>query len=190
LTQLEASKALGLDIPDTLVTNCKSDLLKFYTSHNQIIVKDIRYPVNIKSEKGELTSTGVKIVSQEMLNNLEEQFAISLFQSCIQKEYEIRLFFFDDCYFPMAIFSQSNKKTSVDFRNYDDEKPNRCVPVQIPNDVIEKIKEFNKIYDIATRFAPCIPERSALKVVQTKKTLKSIWRFFLLNYLFVTAEGF
>jgi hypothetical protein len=66
LTQLEASKSVGLDIPDTLVTNCKSHLLKFYTSHNTIIVKDIRYPVNIKSEKGELTSIGVKIASCKM----------------------------------------------------------------------------------------------------------------------------
>lgn len=150
LTQLEIAKYIGLNIPNTLVTNVKKDLLIFFKENINIIVKDIRYPVNINTNLGTITSTGVKLVNQKMLDSLDNKFAVSLFQSYIKKEYEIRLFFFDNRYYPMAIFSQENEKTSIDFRNYDEQKPNRCVPVQLPSELLEKIKKFNKVYDINT----------------------------------------
>jgi len=44
----------------------------------------------------------------------------------------------------MAIFSQSDAKTKVDFRNYNDEKPNRMVPYKLPCDIEKKIDVFMK----------------------------------------------
>ena len=49
-------------------------------------------------------------------------------QEYIEKQFEIRVFFFNEMLFSMAIFSQNDMKTKVDFRNYNSERPNRCIP--------------------------------------------------------------
>ncbi|MNQ59911.1 hypothetical protein D3C85_741740 [compost metagenome] len=45
------------------------------------------------------------------------------------------------CY-SMAIFSQNNEKTKLDFRNYDKENPNRLVPYKLPEIVENRICDF------------------------------------------------
>lgn len=40
----------------------------------------------------------------------------------------------------MAIFSQNDDQTKVDFRNYNINKPNRNVPFMLPNELESKIK--------------------------------------------------
>ncbi|MBK7690075.1 MAG: hypothetical protein IPJ31_02800 [Bacteroidetes bacterium] len=60
--------------------------------------------------------------------------------SCFQvrsKKIEIRTFFLLGKFYSMAIFSQQNEKTKIDFRHYDFERPNRTVPFKLPV-VIEK----------------------------------------------------
>ena len=44
----------------------------------------------------------------------------------------------------MAIFSQSNEQTKVDFRKYDEEKPNKCEPFQLPKTIEENLKKVFK----------------------------------------------
>ena len=39
----------------------------------------------------------------------------------------------------MAIYSQQNKSTSIDYRRYDQTDPNRCVPFELPNDIKQSI---------------------------------------------------
>ena len=70
---------------------------------------------------------------------MSDSFFPSLFQEQIQKKYELRIFYIDKRFFSMAIFSQSNKKTLTDFRNYDFEKPNRNVPYKLPKHIEEKL---------------------------------------------------
>ena len=42
-------------------------------------------------------------------------------------------------FFAGAMFTQANPKTRVDFRNYDDEKPTRIIPFELPNYIREKL---------------------------------------------------
>lgn len=42
----------------------------------------------------------------------------------------------------MAIFSQNNKKTDIDYRNYDKDRPNRCIPFNLPEEIKEKLIQF------------------------------------------------
>lgn len=75
--------------------------------------------------------------------NLEKietnSFAVSLVQNYIEKKYELRVFYFEKLFYTMAIFSQNDSKTSVDFRNYNKEKPNRTVPYKLPYEVEQKL---------------------------------------------------
>jgi glutathione synthase/RimK-type ligase-like ATP-grasp enzyme len=42
--------------------------------------------------------------------------------------------------YSMAIFSQLDEQTKIDFRNYNYEKPNRCVPYKLPDYIEVKIE--------------------------------------------------
>ncbi len=50
----------------------------------------------------------------------------------------------------MAIFSQNNAKTNIDFRNYDTENPNRTVPYKLSNKMNEKIDNLMKLLGLNT----------------------------------------
>ena len=150
ITQLLYAKEIGIDVPDTLVTNNKSELLSFFRKCNQIIVKDIRYPVYINIDSDVLLSKGVKRVMLEDIQTLEDLFSPMLFQKEILKKFEVRVFFFQEKYYAMAIFSQDDEKTKLDYRNYNRENPNRNVPVILPQILIEKLKLLMKKYDLNT----------------------------------------
>jgi glutathione synthase/RimK-type ligase-like ATP-grasp enzyme len=60
----------------------------------------------------------------------------------------------------MAIFSQKNKKTKIDFRNYDDELPNRNVPYQLPKSVEGKLIQMLDFLDYTTGSIDLIKTKS------------------------------
>jgi ATP-GRASP peptide maturase of grasp-with-spasm system len=74
------------------------------------------------------------------LCNVSDVFFPSYIQDYIEKKYEIRVFFLNNEFWSMAIFSQNDPTTDVDFRNYNREKPNRTIPFCLPIDIQEKIK--------------------------------------------------
>jgi ATP-GRASP peptide maturase of grasp-with-spasm system len=135
------AKEVGLKIPDTLVTTSKIELSDFLNK-NISISKDIRYSVEIKTKKGFISSCGTFIIQKRDLNMLDDYFAPILVQKHIEKEFEIRVFFFKDKLYPMAIFSQNDEKTKIDFRNYNNEKPNRCIPFILPKKIKKKVIDF------------------------------------------------
>lgn len=42
-------------------------------------------------------------------------------------------------FWSMAILSQNDEQTQIDFRNYNNEKPNRNVPYNLPDEIKKKI---------------------------------------------------
>jgi ATP-GRASP peptide maturase of grasp-with-spasm system len=66
-------------------------------------------------------------------------FMYSLFQHKIEKKFEIRTFFLNGSFYSMAIFSQGDNKTSLDFRRYNRSFENRKVPFQLPEIIEEKL---------------------------------------------------
>ena len=50
----------------------------------------------------------------------------------------------------MAIFSQLDTQTELDFRNYNREKPNRNIPFKLPLKMQEKLLKFIKIMHLDT----------------------------------------
>ncbi len=148
LTQLLCAKKNGLVIPETIITNSKEELLSFYNKHKNIITKDLRYPVNIRNNEIQYTSKGIMQVTKEMILSLDDVFAPMLFQKKTEKQFEVRVFFFKEKYYSMAIFSQSNSKTVLDYRNYDESNPNRNVPINLPNNLLQKIKQFTTDYEL------------------------------------------
>ncbi len=136
----EAGK-IGFKIPDFLVTDNIDSLKQFLKKHETCIVKPLS-ECSTYTTNNTLFKMLTELITKDTLNSLPKKFFPSLFQNCVDKKYEIRVFFVDNKCYSMAIFSQSNDKTTTDFRNYDYVKPNRTVPYKLPLIEEEKIIKF------------------------------------------------
>lgn len=144
---LKSAVDSGLKIPNTIVTNNKKDFLGFIEEGKRYITKSLYRSPYIETYDSTYYGNGTIEID---IANLSENFAPSLVQEYIEKEIEIRVFFIEDVFYSMAIFSQNNEKTMIDFRNYDIKKPNRNTPFVLPNEISEKIKAFIQKIDCNT----------------------------------------
>ena len=126
----------GLTIPDTLVVNNKKSLSFF--EDKELITKAVGDFHGIQNGY----SYGI-MTNKISLNEIEfDDFHHTLFQNRIDKSFELRIFFFNNTFYSSAIFSQSNKKTEIDFRNYDFENPNRVIPYKLPEKIEQKLRQL------------------------------------------------
>lgn len=146
LTVLKKAKLLGLNIPDTLVTCKKVEFNSFKNTNNKLITKAISNATGVKVE-GKLFK-GYTAEVQEIPSEVGDSFFISLFQKNIDKEIEIRSFYLGNKIWSMAIFSQLDETTSIDFRNYNFEKPNRTVPFKLSYEIETKLIELANFFDL------------------------------------------
>lgn len=127
LNVLNIAQGLGLMIPDTLVCDSKKDLMEFYIKHSgAIVTKSIGDPTSFYKYNFHCNTSTVDIC------NYPEIFSLSLFQQMVLKYVELRIFYFNKKFFSSAIFSQSNEKTKIDLKNYDDGNQNKIVPFKLP----------------------------------------------------------
>jgi ATP-GRASP peptide maturase of grasp-with-spasm system len=134
IEQLRAAELAGMEVPDYLITTSRVDAQSFLKQHGAIITKVIHMPLFFINE-GIMAPTYTISLGSSDLEQLPEYFSESLFQVMIPKRYEIRTFYLDGRTYSMAIFSQNDDQTKVDFRRYNQEKPNRNVPYQLPQAV-------------------------------------------------------
>ena len=152
-TQIDVNKLVVLDIarqsdlaaPVTMVFTRKTDLMQVMEHYGALITKAMGNGLDLDSLDGKVHYTlYTEEVRPEHLDDLPDTFAPTLFQQKIDKAYEIRIFYLDGHCYAMAIFSQRNAQTSVDFRHYDKQVPNRNVPYTLPKDVERKIRTLMK----------------------------------------------
>jgi ATP-GRASP peptide maturase of grasp-with-spasm system len=141
---LNIAKSVGLNIPDTLITMDKSDLISFQNKHPRIISKAISENVHFSDSNYHFFYPNA-IVEKVHLKEIPNRFQPTLFQQYIDKLFEVRIFIFSGKLFAGAIFSQSNDKTKVDYRNYDASNPNRLVPFSIPKSLKTKLIKLMKV---------------------------------------------
>lgn len=141
LANLLIACASGLHTPATIVTTSKAELIQFFNSHKRIITKGIVHNGWEKSDSIEAWSL-TNEVTWEIVNEIDHVFALSCFQEYIDKYCELRVFYLKGQMKCAAIFSQTNDKTRLDFRNYDHNKMNRMVPFRLPEDVQAAIRTF------------------------------------------------
>lgn len=128
----------GLSVPDTIITTRKRDITDFHSGNTASVTKPINEAL-LFTHNGYGAFSKTTEVNDSLLGNLSDRFFPSLVQSYVAKFAELRIFFLHDQIYAMAIFSQQNEQTKLDFRNYDDERPNRNVPFDMPEDIKKKI---------------------------------------------------
>jgi ATP-GRASP peptide maturase of grasp-with-spasm system len=85
------------------------------------------------------------IITPEDIKHIPSTFFPSLIQEKIEKEYEVRVFYLDKKCYSMAIFSQKDTQTKIDFRRYNWKCPNRSVPYKLPKQECVKIVKLMKM---------------------------------------------
>ncbi|WP_050765266.1 grasp-with-spasm system ATP-grasp peptide maturase [Kordia algicida OT-1] len=137
LIVLEIAKKYGVPIPRGYVVSTKKALKKVLdaTDASFVITKAISQGVyHFTKEYGYYTYT--ERITEESLAALPDRFFPSLIQEEIKKKYELRVFYLNEEFYAMAIFSQKCKDTVVDFRKHtDQDSPQRKVPYNLPEHV-------------------------------------------------------
>ncbi len=146
---LSIANKVGLDIPNTLVTTSKEEVVTFQKQYKRIITKCIYEGVAFGYRKYYYASYTER-VTNKIIDKLPTTFMPTFFQEEIFKKFEIRVFYLLGKCYSMAIFSQKNNRTKIDFRHYDQDNPNRNVPFRLPKEIEKKIhllmKKINLTY--------------------------------------------
>jgi glutathione synthase/RimK-type ligase-like ATP-grasp enzyme len=97
-----------------------------------------------KNKNYHFKNSGTHLLTIDNIDNISNHFFPTYFQKYIEKEFELRIFYLKGKFYSMAIFSQNDIKTTIDYRNYNKEKPNRNIPFQLPKDLEKKLHFFMK----------------------------------------------
>lgn len=138
---LRIAKELGIVIPKSILTNSKSKLISFFNECNGEIISKMHDMLLCDIKETHSTyATYTEKIEIDFINELPERFFVGHFQEKLEKLYEIRTFYLDGELFSMAMFSQKDKRTSVDFRRYNRENMNRRVPYKLPSALEDRIR--------------------------------------------------
>lgn len=147
---LDNARRIELGVPSTYFIKTKSELRRLLRKYSGgLISKGIFNSIDVAYKEYQVRGL-TQVINYSMLEVIPENFEISIVQERVMKKYEIRSFVFFDSVYSMAIFSQNNSKTAIDFRNYDDEYPNRTVPFKLPDAVEMKLIELNESLGLNT----------------------------------------
>ncbi len=146
LHQLKFANEVGLKIPQTIIVNSKKHISDILKNGCDYITKAMYESFSFKINDERYSTYTARINS----NFNSENFVPSFVQKEIKKQYEVRTFIFGDNDYSMAIFSQSNKQTEVDYKRYDFKNPNRRASFKLPGEIKEKIMLLMKKLDLIT----------------------------------------
>lgn len=152
LVVLEIAKDNGVDIPKGYVVTTKEGIKSILQKTNSsfVITKALSQGVyHFTDQYGYYSYT--ERITEDSLKELPDRFFPSLIQEEIKKKYELRIFYLNEKFYAMAIFSQKKKETVVDFRKHTDEKnPQRKVPYNLPEHVKKGLIGIMKELDLNT----------------------------------------
>ncbi len=149
IDMLSVACKVGLIIPQTIITSSKISLLNFREKHEKIITKPLSDPLVLAKHKATFASY-TRFLEKEEIDAAEPTFLPSLFQEYIDKKFEIRAFLLNNDFYCMAIFSQMDDRTAVDYRHYRPDKPNRQVPFILPLKVQHKLRMLMRDLDLSS----------------------------------------
>ncbi|MCH5685541.1 hypothetical protein LWM68_15550 [Niabella sp. W65] len=117
----------------------KTELIRYKNKWGRIINKSIDDGISIETEKVSIAGQRTIEIGEKVINAMANDFFPSLIQRLIEKEYEVRIFYFDRKFSSIAIFSQSNAESEIDGRRLNPEHLTRHVPFLLPANLREKI---------------------------------------------------
>lgn len=155
---LDLEKEIGLKVPNYAVITNYNQLEKLDDISDRFVSKAISNGIyDFLGQDAYYTYTEAR--NKEDFANKDIKLFPSLVMSLIEKRFEIRSFYLNGEFYSMAIFSQRNKQTSIDFRKYCAELPNKNEPFKLPDDIEEKLDKLFKKLDLNTGSADFIIDK-------------------------------
>lgn len=135
--ELNIAKSLGLNIPHTIFTNKKDDVI-YFAGRDKILMREFSTP----------PYSFPPIVIEDVTNLDFNDIAKSpvCFQKYIDKKYEYRVVIIGTKVFPVRIYSQDSELAKNDWRVYDDAnvKWELCeIPIDIETKLINLVSKLN-----------------------------------------------
>lgn len=147
LKQIVFAANCGLKIPDSIITNQHKHIKLFSQKNGTLITKGIETGLIHNSNKI-IISTFTEEITTSDIDSLDSELTYTLCQDKIEKKFDVRIFAYNKEFFASAIFSQNDLQTSVDFRKYNWDRPNRIVPLNLPNEIKLKLIHFMEAVDV------------------------------------------
>lgn len=150
---LERCTSLGIEIPKTLITRSKQQLLEFWEScGRQIITKSLAFPYECinYTESGEIDSyrMGYTVpVGNHELEALPDFFDLSIFQEKLDKLFEVRSIYLNGKIYSEAIFSQSREVAALDYRLGYDSGMRMC-NYTLPEQIEKQVRQLMTALDL------------------------------------------
>jgi hypothetical protein len=146
---LKQAQEVGLLVPSTYIINRREQLVEVRDMEGDIISKSIYDPLIICSKEKNYTMYTTLVREQDLLG-IPDSFLPSMIQKAIPKQFEVRTFFLMGECFSMAIMSQADQATAMDYRKYNFDNPNRFLPFQLPADIEGKIRDLMRKLSLNT----------------------------------------
>lgn len=144
LQVLQLAAKHNLNVPFTEVVTSRAAVANILRIYPQIIVKPLSEVILLEGEGDTHFKMLTKVIHERNIRYVPLRFFPSLIQEYIAKKMEIRSFYLFGKFYSMVIYSQNNKNTKADFRNYDLVRPNRTVPYQLPEEIEVKLDALMK----------------------------------------------
>lgn len=148
LQQIKLAKNLGMKTPKTLVANNPQEVLNFFEQVPKVCTKSLD-EASFEID-GHIFPLYTHIVNlHEVKENLESiKICPTLFQEYIEKLYELRVNVIGDQIFALAMYSQDNELSQIDFRGLAPAKMKQEL-VEIPDTLKTQIFQFVKHQGLA-----------------------------------------
>ncbi|MCF0164156.1 MAG: grasp-with-spasm system ATP-grasp peptide maturase [Bacteroidales bacterium] len=147
LIELFKANQAGLNVAHTVVVSNKKLLLEAINDSGSLIAKSAYNAVGQKYKFNNYTQYTSRI-SEKDIEQFPETFFPSMVQQELKKDYEVRMLYLLGEIYCMAIISQDNKQTEVDYRKYDTEIPNRFIPCEVDDETKRNVSKFMKSMDL------------------------------------------
>jgi ATP-GRASP peptide maturase of grasp-with-spasm system len=146
---LDIAAEIGLATPNSYIVSKKTHIESIIGNNSKGIVTKPVVGLMLQGTS-ERYFCYTEEITPEQLTDIPDELFPSLIQEKIEKIFEVRSFFLNGQFYSMAIFSQTDQQTQVDFRKYNTETPNRTVPFVIPAEVEKKLALLMKELNLET----------------------------------------
>ncbi|HET6227749.1 MAG TPA: grasp-with-spasm system ATP-grasp peptide maturase [Bacteroidia bacterium] len=148
ITHLSIAKSVDLDVPKSIICTSMYSLKQFYSEHPKgVITKPISDTLSL-TDNSKCYNLYTNVINMDDLKTFPNSFHPTLVQEKIEKKFEIRVFFLKNKFYSMAIFSQKDDKTKIDFRRYNRQSQNYRIPFNLPIKIRNRLKKLMRLINL------------------------------------------
>jgi hypothetical protein len=138
IRQLELAARVGFEIPPTLVTNDPEEALDFVRARNgHLVSKQIGFAELARTDSNAYLRYTERVTHRDLAHIEALRRCPLILQAEVPKRHELRVTVVGDETFTVAIQSQGNPRTALDWRRYDDARTAHEI-TSLPDEIAEQ----------------------------------------------------